>query len=287
MNGQGMRNMKFDGNKAWQDTLAAVSANRSVLYPVAGVFFLIPTVIQTFFFSDLQTQILSNFGNPEAVETAMAGQLGSFILIGLLAGIAQLIGYLAVLALLTDRTRPTVGEALLIAIKSLPTLIAASMLFVLSYALLLAVFGGIMSAVAPAGGSTALSTVLAVLLLAAIIYAAIKFSLTLPVVIIERVLNPVTALARSWRLTKGNSVRLALFYFLLLIAYLVITIVVGMISMGVITLLGGTGKVGLLLAGIVSGAVGAVASVIVVGILASVHRQLAGPSAGAIGETFE
>ncbi|MCB2060745.1 MAG: glycerophosphoryl diester phosphodiesterase membrane domain-containing protein [Novosphingobium sp.] len=280
--------MKFDGNKAWQDAIAAVSANRSVLFPVAGVFFLIPAIVQAFFFSDLQAQVLSNFGNAEAISAAMQGHLASFFLVGLLSGVAQLIGYLAVLALLTDRTRPTVGEALLIGVKSLPTLIGASLLFVLGYVLLSIVYGAIAGAIVSLTGSTASAAVLTILLLAVMFYTMIKLSLTLPVVIIERVMNPVSALLRSWRLTKGNSFRLGLFYFLLMLAYLVIAIVVGMILMGVLTLLGGTtGKMGILLAATVSGAIGAVASVLLIGILASIHRQLAGPSATVVSETFE
>jgi hypothetical protein len=41
-----------------------------------------------------------------------------------------------------------------------------------------------------------------------------------------------------------------------------------------------------LLAGAISGVIGALTSIVLTAILAAVHRQLAGPSHGAISETF-
>ena len=41
--------MKFDSNGAWLDAMAAVRANRQVLLAVAGVFFLLPTLLSTVF----------------------------------------------------------------------------------------------------------------------------------------------------------------------------------------------------------------------------------------------
>jgi hypothetical protein len=76
-----------------------------------------------------------------------------------------------------------------------------------------------------------------------------------------------------------------LFYLLLLIAYFVITMVVSMVSMGLVGLIAGQGKVALLVGGLVSGIAGAVASTLFIAVLAAIHRQLAGPEA--IGATFD
>jgi membrane-anchored glycerophosphoryl diester phosphodiesterase (GDPDase) len=124
-------------------------------------------------------------------------------------------------------------------------------------------------------------------MLVGMVYVMIKLSLVLPVIVIENVRNPMAALTRSWQLTKGNSLRLFVFYLLLTIAYFVIVMVIGMVSMAPVVLIAGQGKAAMLVGGLVSGIVGAAASALLTAILAAIHRQLAGPSAASIGATFD
>ncbi len=279
--------MKFDSNRAWQEALASVSANRVVLIPLAGVFFLLPGLASALFLSDVQESMLANLGNQAATEQLMQGALGRIMSIGLISFVLQIIGYMALLALLTDRGRPTVGEALMIALKALPTLIGTVLLFFVAYLLSIVVFGMFAAALGAVSGLGAIVVALFLLFFAAIVYSMVKLSLTLPVIVIDKELNPVAALLRSWRLTKGNSLRLFGFYLLLFVIYFVIILLVGGLVMTVATLAAGKGVISLLIGGLVSGAIGAVASVLLTAILASVHRQLAGPSAEALGATFE
>lgn len=277
--------MNFNSNRAWQQAVASVSANRAVLYPVAGVFFLLPAVIMAYFFSDIQAQVLASFADPDAAAQVMAGETGIFIIVGLISTLIQLIGYLAVLALLTDRQRPTVGEALAIAIGSLPALIGAVLVFGIGYLLLGIVFGLLGSVLAAM--SATLAYVAMVLFLALLIYLAIRLSLTLPVIVIERNRNPVRALQRSWELTRDHAPRLLLFYLLLGIAYIFIAIVLMVVVGGIVALFGEPGTLLLLVSGVVSGLVTGVASVIFAAVLAAIHRQLAGPSPEAENTTIE
>lgn len=279
--------MRFDSNRAWQEALASVSANRVVLIPLAGVFFLLPGLASALFLSDVQESMLANLGNQAATEQLMQGALGRIMSIGLISFVLQIIGYMALLALLTDRGRPTVGEALMIALKALPTLIGTVLLFFVAYLLSIVVFGMFAAALGAVSGLGAIVVALFLLFFAAIVYSMVKLSLTLPVIVIDKELNPVAALLRSWRLTKGNSLRLFGFYLLLFVIYFVIILLVGELVMTVATLAAGKGVISLLIGGLVSGAIGAVASVLLTAILASVHRQLAGPSAEALGATFE
>lgn len=279
--------MQFESNRAWQDAVTAVSANRDVLLPVAGVFFLIPAVAQSFFLSDVQTKIVSDFGNPKVFENLSSEQMTGLFGFGFVAFVAQLVGYLALLALLTDRTRPTVGEALGIALRALPTLIGAALLFVAAYLGATALLAAVVGAIAAVTGSAAVGAVLVIMFVAGLFYTMVKLSLTLPVVVIEGMYRPVTAMKRSWALTKGNSVRLALFYVLLFIAYAMLAIVTGMILMGLLSAISGLETLNLLLAGVISGVISAVAGVVFAGILASIHRQLSGDTPEAIGKTFE
>ena len=102
---------------------------------------------------------------------------------------------------------------------------------------------------------------------------------------IERETNPLTALGRSWRLTKGNSVRLFFFMVLLLIAIVVIGGVVSMVVGLVFALFGATAA--LIGQAIVSGLLNAIWVVLFLAVLAAIHHQLAGPSTETVRETFE
>ena len=98
-------------------------------------------------------------------------------------------------------------------------------------------------------------------------------------------LNPIGALARSWRLTKGNSFRLFLFYFLLMLALLIVTGLANMVLVLLFAAIGG--QLEMIGIAATSSLLNAIFSVVVLSVLASVHRQLAGETTEAISETFE
>ena len=143
----------------------------------------------------------------------------------------------------------------------------------------------VLGAISGALGLPAVAIVLAVLAVPALIYVAIKLSLMSPVIAIEKLMNPVAIIRRSWRLTKGNSLRLLLFYFLLTLVYLVIGIVAGGI-IGVAAALLGQGSAYEIVNGISSGLIGAAATMVFTVVLAAIHRQLAGPSPTGLSQTF-
>lgn len=279
--------MTFDSNRAWQDAMAAIRACRSLLVPVAGVFFLIPGVATSFFLGDVQARIMENLDNREVLNSIVEAEFGKIMGISLFAMIAGFIGYLAVLVLLTDRTRPTVGEAIGRGVRYLPSLLGAVIVGYLGLMLgimLIAIIGGILSAVLGSAGAALMIIAIFALVLA----VTVRLSLALPVIVVENALNPVSALVRSWRLTQGNAFRLLGFYALLFIAYVVIAVIL-MVVIGAVTGVAGGGEPGevtLILAGILSGAISAVVGVIASAVLAAVRAQLGGSSSQSIGETF-
>ena len=279
--------MRFDSNSAWREATASALANRDVLAAIAGVFFLLPGLASVIFLSDFQAELMANLSNPASIERVMDGMTGTVLAFSLATFVLQSVGYLALLALLTDKSRPTVGEALKLAIRALPTVLGAALLFFGGYMAGVLVLGVAGAGLAKVSGLAAIAVVAVFALIVGVVYAMIRFSLILPVVVIEQMFNPVAALQRSWRLTKDNSLRLFAFYMLLLIVYFVIIMVVTMITMALAVALLGQGKLAMLVGGVVSGIVGAAASVLLTAILAAIHRQLAGPSPDALGKTFD
>ena len=280
--------MKFDSNRAWLDAMAAVRANRQVLVAVAGVFFLLPALLSTVFLTEAQTQLMAALGKPEEVERLFMENAGLFLGFGIGGLLIQGVGYLAVMALLNDRVRPTVGEAIVIALRALPTLVGVMLVTFFGLTMLSGlaglVIGGLIALVAGTGAATVVTTIV---LVGAMLYLSIKLSLVMPVVVNEGTGNPIAAMTRSWRLTRHNSLRLLGFFVLLMIGYVAIAFMATLALIGPVALLAGQGQALTLFTGVVSGAISAVSSVILIAVLAYIHRQLAGPSAEAIVQTFE
>ncbi len=275
--------MKFDMTAAWSEAMRLTAANRQVIAVVAGVFFFLPYLAFMLLFmnqmSALEAAQTAN-PDPDAMGQAMMGFYGDIWWFVLLAMVIQGIGMLGLLTLLTDRSRPTVGEALKSGAKLFLPYFGAQLLLSVVFGLLILVPIAI-----GAGTSVAAGLLVGLVAVVAFFYLFTKFILTPAVIAIERQANPLTALSRSWRLTKGNSVRIFLFMFLLFLAVGVVGAVFSMI-VGLVLALGGA-ETALIGQAVISGLVNAVFYVIFLGVLAAIYRQLAGTSAEAVGDTFD
>jgi len=272
--------MKFDMSQAWNEAVAMIRANAEVLLVVAGIFFFLPSLVMTLAMPDMGQLAAFDPENIEVFSAQLTQIYASWWWLILLAFLLQLVGYLALLALLRDDSRPTVGEAIKTGAIGLLPAIAAYLLYGIGAGLLVALLVGPLAAISP--GLAAIGLILAVV---AIVYLSVKVSLSAPVIAIEKVFNPLGVLARSWRLTKGNSLRIFGFFLLILLVYFVLSMVVGMLILGLLSLLGNSAAV--IVNGILSGLLGTITTVVLVAVLAAIHRQLAGPSASAVSETFE
>ena len=115
----------FDSNRAWQQATAALRANRELLLALAGVFFMLPSLA----FSLLYPQPVPPAGADQQAMMAMALDYYSrslpFMLPVLLL---QAAGTLGMLTLLTDRSRPTVGQAIRTGARSVLPYLASQLL---------------------------------------------------------------------------------------------------------------------------------------------------------------
>lgn len=275
---------KLDLERAWNEATALLSANRDVVLIVAAVFFFLPNVISTLILPSqdaliMQMEAMGDQPDPEEIFALFGDYFAGSWWIYLVFGLVQAAGVLGLLALLTDRSRPTVGEALAFGGKALIPYIVAQILLGLAVILTPILLIALGAAINP--GIAALLGIVGIVLM---IYIWVKFSLLSPVIAIERVMNPIKALARSWRLTKGNSLRLFALYVLLIVALLVLSLVAGL----VFALFGVLGEtVGLLATAIGGGLISMAFTTIMLAVLAAAHRQLGGGSAEAARRTFE
>lgn len=261
-----------------------IRANLQMVAVMAGVFFFLPYLAMSLLMPQVLAQQTGMMGDPANAQ-AMIDALGAVYAENwwafLLVAVAQVIGTLALLVLLGDNSRPTVGEALQRGIRGFLSYFGAQLLFAFAAGLLI----GIPAALALASGSSAVIVPVVVLAVVVAFYCAVKISLVGPAIAIDGLLNPIAILVRSWRLTKGNSFRLAMFYLLLVIAIMVVATVITLVFNLVFAALGGeTETIG---NAVVASIVNAVLAVIFLAVLAAVHRQLAGSASGEAGATFK
>lgn len=271
--------MKFDSNLAWKQATAAISANREVVFALAGVFFLLPGLAMALFFPAPEPTA----GMDEKAAMAMVtGYYTSILPVAIPMVLFQAAGTLALLTLLTDRRGPTVGEAIGDGVKGVLPYFAAQIILGIG----IGIVGGAVLAISAATGAPAIAAVGLAIVAAMAIYAFIKTSLVAPVIAVEQERNPIAALRRSWNLTKGNSVRIAVFYLLVAVAFLVVILVVTAL-VGILASLIAGERGAEVTGAVVSSALNAVMALYFVAIIAAVHRQLAGSSPEADSATFD
>lgn len=271
--------IRFDSNRAWQQAITAIRANREVLLALAGVFFLLPNLA----FSLLFPQPTPPAGADQQAMMAFAMDYYSralpFVLPVLLL---QAAGTLGMLTLLTDRSRPTVGQAIRIGFGTVLPYFASQIL--LGFGLGLAAMPVII--VFSLAGSKGLATIGIAAAIALWAYGWIRAALAAPVMAVEGLRNPVRALTRSWQLTKGNAGRILLFLLLIAIAYSIILVIVMALAGTVLALLL-PAHVAALVAAVISTTLGAVMVLTLVAALGATHAQLAADPADRIGTTFD
>lgn len=283
-----MAERKLDMGKAWTGATGMIGNNKDTIGAIAGLFFFLPyfavALIAPEAVNPPAAQPPAGSDPQEVMQLAFEQLAVAYTenwALFLAVTIAQFVGSLSLLALLADRASPTVGEALLRGLRSIPSYLAAQVLAALAAGLAVGAPLGLVTAVAP----PAVAVLAGFLLVLVAIYLFVKFSLIAPVIAIEGTLNPLKALARSWRLTKGNSFRLVAFLLLLFITIGIISaLVAGILGLIFAAFSPDIANIG---NGLVNGLINTVVGVIFLVVLAAIHRQLAGPSAERVAQTFE
>ena len=269
---------ELDTNAAWNEASAIVSANREVLLALAGVFFMLPSLALAVIAGE--PEVIPGMKSEQLIAAMQAFYVKWWWLL-LLGIVCQIVGLLAMLTLMRDRSRPTVGETIRTALPGALSYLAALILVVVVPSLVGGLFIGVAAVISPV-----LAVVAALLFMVALVFAVFRLILVGPVIAVEGVRNPLTAMLRSWRLTQGNFWRIFSFVLLILILFLVVLGIIMMI-VGLVLALASSGEPQRIIAAVFSSALGAVGVVYFAGVIAAIHRQLAGPAAADLSATFE
>ncbi|WP_438728919.1 glycerophosphoryl diester phosphodiesterase membrane domain-containing protein [Parasphingorhabdus sp. DH2-15] len=245
---------KLDLSSAFERARELFMDNLQLLLAVAGVFFVIPQLIVGFITANGQQldALLEDATKIEDFIEAFSVFYQQYSLWFILLVVVTFIGTLTILVILLDKTRPTVGQAIGIAFSLL--------LFYFLLSLL-----------------TGLATLIGLtLLILPGLYFALKFCLAAPIMVAEKVTNPIEAMKASWNLTKGNSIMIFVYLFIIGIVILVVSLLVE----GIAGLLGET--IGLVISALFGGVITAFNIAVTVGL----YQELRGPMTEDLTDTF-
>lgn len=251
--------------KAWEEAVAFVSRESSLLFPVALLFVALPGLI-------LQEMTPPGLARWNLSETTMPQVPGSFWLAMMLAVIIIWFGSLTLFALAL-RPGISVGEALRLSFARLPVLLGTALVVAgfLAGAVIAATLAvTVLSLIAKPLGAT-LALLLGGAVAGATIFASVRLLLLNPVVI-DGSEGVMASLRYGWALTRGHFWRLLGF---VLVLTLLSAIVGGAAQavFGVIgTLIGGQAG-GRVIGGVAAAAVSTVVQVYMLVMLARLYRQ--------------
>jgi|CXWL01.1.fsa_nt_gi hypothetical protein len=171
---------KLSYDAAWADLVAMAKSNASVLAIVAGAFLLLPNFAQMLFAPppDIRSLDWNGLRQLEIYYTNNA-------LVLILCNLPVWLGSAGILALLLDPRHLTVGEALKSGLRLLPGVI------VLNWLIQFMIVSGLLLFIVPG------------------LYLIGRLMLGAPAQMAERLGNPVSAIGRSFALSKGNGWRIA------------------------------------------------------------------------------
>lgn len=160
-------------------------------------------------------------GDSSALTAGMGlGMIGMFAVFYLLYILIYMAQGLAMSHYASPLVDGDVGASFGVGFRGSVTMLGVAILFIIAYfvvAMILAVVGALFAML----GDAAIA-LYALILIPAAIYLLCRICIILPVVAVDGVRNPVTVIARTWRLTSGKAFAI----FLSMLAYLIAAIVV-------------------------------------------------------------
>lgn len=240
-------------------------ANRAILPVLAGLFFLVPQVLTSALMPDMPAGV-----EGEAASKAALAIFADWWPLMLVALLVQALGLLAIMAVLADRDRPTVGDALRMALRHLPVYVAATLVIAAGIGILaLLVMLPLTIAAGQGGAAVALVALMPVAL-----WINVRTLPLAPIIAAGRERNPFEAIKRSWAITAGQTGRLLFFALAFFVAAMVVSIVLTAIPGALLIALLGQ-ETGAAVAAVIEGFVTAAVMLVWSTIIVAIYRQLA------------
>jgi hypothetical protein len=295
--------MQFDSSAVWDRAVGWIRLHSAVIVPVAGVFVLVPALALFWFTSDLQVALEAMVGKtrPGDQPWDLLALVAKLYGLAMATALVQSIGTMALTAIFADPARPTVGEAIRLGLRCLPTTIGATLVMLAGFSLagagiviVVSVLAGLLSLVAGAGVAIAVGVIAGMAALGVIVWLLVRLSMISPSIVLERQMNPLAAIQRSWTVTRNRAGALALFFLLIVVCLVVLSLIVQSVA-GLAIGAGPTTRYSELVAlgsgsmiayGLLTNLIGAVATTIFTAVITASFLDLRGNSPDSISRTF-
>lgn len=239
---------RFSPSAGWDEVRGIAARESRLLTALAGVFFLLPGIAVDLFGPRTEATTFAEF------VAAFEPYIPFFILVSLV----QIVGQIAIWALILAPERPTVGEAIRRGFVLLP------FYFLVYLCTNLMIFVGLLFLIVPG------------------LYLATRVAPVGPVFVAENERWPAGAIGRSFAVTRGNAFPIFAFLLIVGIVFLVLLLVTTMVIGTLLPLLGldmAPGGAGAAILGIVTGIVSAAGTTVFTLMPIAIYRQLAGDPA--------
>lgn len=242
---------------AWEETLAFMKREGALIFPVALLFIAIPLALILQILPDQLREMTP--GAPPPTPPALSGGATAAIAA---AAMVILGGALSCYAL---AVKPGVSlrEALALGFRRVPHAFAAAFLIGIALAVPLM----LLTMVSPQVGS--------LYMVAASLFFSVRF-LLLNVVIVDRLDGPISAIRRSWAMTRGNAGRILLLIVVITLPIMLVQIVAG-ILLGLVGYALGGPEVGKQLSDLATAVALALGQLFMIVLTVRVYRQITMP----------
>ncbi|CAA9524125.1 MAG: hypothetical protein AVDCRST_MAG23-291 [uncultured Sphingosinicella sp.] len=237
--------MKFSYSAVWNDAAAMLKRNGSLLLAIAGVFFLLPSLLLGYFAP-------APTGSGQDALNAMMGHYRENLPWIVLAQLVNLLGGIAVYKLLFDQREGTVGTAIGGALPILP------MYFIMTVISSMAIGMGLVFLLLPG------------------IYLLGRLVIAGAAMVAEGHRSPIAPIRSSWNHTRRRGWAVAGLVIIVAIAGLILSFVITAILGSVFLLIGGREGVGPLLVLILNSALTAALQTVLIVLFAAIYRALSG-----------
>lgn len=261
--------MKLSYNGVWDRTLAMLGAHAPLIGAIAGVFIFLPSLLLGYFFPVPR----GDSTDPEANVELLSIYLSTTWYWQLVALVATMVGILAILILVLDHTRPTVGSAIATAVKRLPSYLLAS--FIVTITMMLAAILCVLPfALLAATGIQLFNIIGSVALVAVLAYFGGRIAVIAPVASLEHP-TPLGMIRRTLELTRGHAWAILGLLILILLAGLIASLALAFVVGGLLHLLLDPALASFLILVIGTAFNAALAAVLIV-TTGSIYRELSG-----------
>lgn len=270
--------MNFSGSRALTEGFDILKSRFGVLIATALIFYVMLFAVMFAFGGTIaQLMMVGAGGDP---GQAMAGMGLSLLLLYLVIYAIQFAQALALMRLCSDRHAPSIGEAIGAGFRGTPTLFGAVILLAIVGFIGAFIVSLVLGLLIAAVQSGAFSALIGIAALVCMIYILARLSMLIPVVAIDDERNPINAIARSWRMTGGAALKIALVYGAAIVVIVVLFFAVAAMTIGtaMFTGSGAPNPAGLIGFAIAMLALGLSVGLYMNTLVAAIHRQLSGTS---------